>query len=67
MCVDDGESWRKLDGEVCVESHRVKVEEWNVQSGGVFLDQGEVCGLDWRSDENECVWGEDLVFCEECL
>ena len=67
MCVDDWKSWRKLDGEVGVESDRVKVEQRNVQSGGVLLDQSEVGGLNRRSDEDECVGNEDLVFCEEGL
>ena len=67
MCVDNGESWRKLDGEVCVESDGVKVEEGNVQDGSVLLNQGEVGGLNGRSDEDECVRSEDLVFCEEGL
>ena len=65
MCVDDGESRRKLDGEVCVEPDRVKVYEWNVQSGCVFLNQGEIGGLNGRSNEDECVGSEDLVLCEE--
>lgn len=52
---------------MCVESDRVKVDEWNVQSGGVLLDQGEVGGLNGRSDEDESVGSEDLVLCEEGL
>jgi hypothetical protein len=67
VCVDDRESWRKLDGEVGVESDRVKVEQRNVQSGGVLLDQGEIGGLNRRSDEDECVGSKDLVLREEGL
>ena len=60
-------AWRKLDGEVCVESDRVKVDQWNVQGGGVLLNKSEVGGLDGRSDEDKCVGSEDLVFCKEGL
>ena len=42
MCVDDGEGWRELDREVGVVSDRVEVEEWDVQSGRVLLDEREV-------------------------
>lgn len=52
---------------MCVESDRVEVDKWNVQSGGVLLSQGEVGGLNGRSDEDESVRSEDLVLCEEGL
>ena len=52
---------------MCVESDGVKVDEWNVQSGGVFLNQREVGGLNRCLDEDECVGSEDLVLCEEGL
>jgi hypothetical protein len=45
----------------------VKVEQRNVQSGGVLLDQGEIGGLNRRSDEDECVGSKDLVLREEGL
>ena len=52
---------------MCVESDRMKVNERNVQSGGVLLNQSEVGGLNWRSDEDESVGSEDLVLCKEGL
>lgn len=52
---------------MCVESDRVKVDQWNVQGGGVLLNKSEVGGLDGRSDEDKCVGSEDLVFCKEGL
>ena len=48
-----------------VVSDRVEVEERDVQSGGVLLDEREVCGFDGCGHEYEGVWRQDFVFGKE--
>ena len=48
-----------------VVSDGVEVEERDVQSGRMFLDEREVRGFDWCGHEDEGVWCQDLVFGKE--
>jgi hypothetical protein len=52
---------------VGVVSDRVEVEERDVQSGRVFLDEREVRRFDWCGHKDEGVGCQDFVFREEGL
>ena len=48
-----------------VVADRVEVEERDVQSGRMFLDEREVCRFDRCGREYEGVGSEDFIFGEE--
>jgi hypothetical protein len=65
MSVDDWEGEWKLEGEVREVSDRVHVEERYLKCVGMFAYLNKDRGVDGRSDEDERIWGEDLVFGDE--
>ncbi len=67
MCVDDREGGWQLNREVRMVADAVEIEERYVKSFGMLSNRSEDGWVDRGSDEDERVWCENFVFCDEGL
>ena len=58
MGIDDGESWRKVDGKVGVEADAVEVENWRISLSSMEADVLKNCGSDGCGNDYEGVWSK---------